>query len=102
MSKTTEPLLSASNLAFLSGSTAEKQAYARHYAQQSVQDIDVMVVQGSIQSPKALISTHVPGFKQIRYEFVQQLGVRCCMKSTLNGQWRVMFKWLGHEKVSLR
>ncbi|CAF4168195.1 unnamed protein product [Rotaria sp. Silwood2] len=72
------------NLSFVAGSTTEKQAYARHYAQQSVQDIDIIVIQGRINSEKALIKTDIPGFKQIRFHFVEQLGSLSRLIPTLN------------------
>ncbi|CAF0927728.1 unnamed protein product [Didymodactylos carnosus] len=56
------PTRAASNgdLSFFTGRTVENHAYARHYAKRSVQDCDVMAVDGFITSPKTLIQTNVP------------------------------------------
>ncbi|CAF0813972.1 unnamed protein product [Didymodactylos carnosus] len=72
------------DLAFVSGSTVERQAYARHYKNQNVQDYDIMVVHGFISSPTALIQTSIPGFKQILFEPIQKLGSLSCLTGTLN------------------
>ncbi|CAF1075683.1 unnamed protein product [Didymodactylos carnosus] len=51
---------------FLTGSTVEGQTYARHLANQNIQDIDILIHKGTIQSEESLISTSVPGFLQIK------------------------------------
>ncbi|CAF0953325.1 unnamed protein product [Didymodactylos carnosus] len=72
------------SLWFVAGSTAEGQAYAVHCGQKSVQDIDIMMVEGTISSPTALIPTNISGFKQIRFDQVKILGGQSCLTSTLN------------------
>ncbi|CAF3731192.1 unnamed protein product [Rotaria sordida] len=54
--------------ALLSGSTAEGQTYARHLANQNIQDIDILLHCGSVKSEKNLIKTHVPGFVRIKFD----------------------------------
>ncbi|CAF2961266.1 unnamed protein product [Rotaria sp. Silwood2] len=86
------------SLAFLSGSTAEKQAYARHYANQCNQDIDIIVVHGFINSPTALIHTNVPGFKQIRFAEVQRLGNLSHLTSRFNSNGELCLNGLEMKK----
>ncbi|CAF4120133.1 unnamed protein product [Rotaria sordida] len=54
--------------ALLSGSTAEGQTYARHLANQNIQDIDILLHCGSVKSEKNLIKTYVPGFVRIKFD----------------------------------
>ncbi|CAF5112527.1 unnamed protein product [Rotaria sp. Silwood1] len=56
------------NLSLLSGSTTEGQTYARHMANQNIQDIDILIHCGIIKSKKNLIQTSVPGFVRIRFD----------------------------------
>ncbi|CAF4881349.1 unnamed protein product [Rotaria sp. Silwood1] len=56
------------NLSLLSGSTKEGQTYARHMANQNIQDIDILIHCGIIKSEKNLIQTSVPGFVRIRFD----------------------------------
>lgn len=60
---------SANNGFFVSGSTVEGAPYARHFAQQSMQDFDFMLVEGAITSPTCLIKLpDVKGFVQIKFD----------------------------------
>ncbi|CAF1644717.1 unnamed protein product [Didymodactylos carnosus] len=59
---------------FVSGSTVEQQQYARHFANQIVPDIDVMIVEGCIHNPQTIMPTSVPGFVQIQFDGVERLG----------------------------
>ena len=62
---------------FVSGSTMEGAAYARHFAQQSMQDFDFMLVEGTIDSPDCLIKlTDAEGFVQVKYDekFIQHFS----------------------------
>ena len=56
------------NLSFVSGSTAEGQTYARHLANQNIQDIDVLIHAGQVKSSENIIQTGVPGFVRIRFD----------------------------------
>ncbi|CAF4713693.1 unnamed protein product, partial [Rotaria sp. Silwood2] len=56
------------NLSLLSGSTTEGQTYARHLANQNIQDIDVLIHSGIIKSEKNIIQTGVPGFVRIIFD----------------------------------
>ncbi|CAF2771419.1 unnamed protein product [Rotaria sp. Silwood2] len=56
------------SLSLLSGSTMEGQTYARHLANQNIQDIDILIHCGIIKSEKNLIGTGVPGFVRIRFD----------------------------------
>ena len=62
---------------FFSESTMEGAAYARHFAQQSMQDFDFMLVEGTIASPNCLIKLpEAEGFVQVKYDekFIQQFS----------------------------
>ncbi|CAF1131458.1 unnamed protein product [Rotaria sordida] len=56
------------NRSFLSGSSAEGQTYARHMANQNIQDIDILIHCGIIKLEKNLIRTNVPGFVRIKFD----------------------------------
>lgn len=60
------------SLALVTGSTTEGQSYARHMAGETNQDIDVMVIEGCINSQDALIPM-CPGFVHIRFDGVQSI-----------------------------
>ncbi|CAF3146699.1 unnamed protein product [Rotaria sp. Silwood2] len=60
---------------FLSGSSIEGAAYTRHLAQQTMQDLDVMLVEGTIKSPDCILKLeNVAGFVQVKYDerFIEQ------------------------------
>ncbi|CAF1147611.1 unnamed protein product [Didymodactylos carnosus] len=59
---------------FVSGSTVEQQQYARHFANQIVPDVDIMIVEGRIHNPQTIMPTSVPGFVQIQFDGVERLG----------------------------
>ncbi|CAF1327420.1 unnamed protein product [Adineta ricciae] len=57
------------NQFFVSGSTIEGAAYARHFAQQSIQDLDMMLVEGRIISPSCILKLKdAVGFVQVKYD----------------------------------
>jgi hypothetical protein len=56
------------SLSLLSGSSTEGQTYARHLANQNIQDIDILLHCGTVNSEKNLIPTRVPGFVRIRFD----------------------------------
>ena len=56
------------SLSLLSGSTAEGQTYARHLANQNIQDIDILLHCGSVNSVRNLIPTRIPGFVRIKFD----------------------------------
>ncbi|CAF3309036.1 unnamed protein product [Rotaria sp. Silwood2] len=55
-------------LSFVSGSTAEGQTYARHLADQNIQDIDILIHCGIVQYERNLIQTGVPGFVRVKFD----------------------------------
>ncbi|CAF1652968.1 unnamed protein product, partial [Didymodactylos carnosus] len=56
------------SVSFISGSTTEGAAYARHLVQQSMQDFDFMLVEGTITSQECLLKLNIGGFVQIQYD----------------------------------
>ena len=63
------------SMAFLAGSTIEGGAYARHLAQQRMQDLDFMLVEGNITSPECLLKLdNAVIFVQVKYDenFIEQ------------------------------
>ncbi len=54
----------------VTGSTVGEQAYARQVINQRDQDIDMMIVEGSIDSADTLIPTGIPGYVQIKIDGV--------------------------------
>ncbi|CAF4627847.1 unnamed protein product [Rotaria sp. Silwood1] len=60
---------------FLTGSSIEGNAYTRHLAQQPMQDLDFMIVEGTIKSPDCILKLeNVAGFVQVKYDerFIEQ------------------------------
>ncbi|CAF3656953.1 unnamed protein product [Rotaria sp. Silwood1] len=55
-------------LSFLSGSTVEGQTYARHMANQNIQDIDIFIHCGIVKYEQNLIQTGIPGFVRIKFD----------------------------------
>ncbi|CAF2897873.1 unnamed protein product [Rotaria sp. Silwood2] len=98
------------NTAFLAGSSIEGGAYTRHLAQQVMQDLDFMLVEGTIKSPDCILKlNNAAGFVQVKYDekFVElcsptpfstkpnQHGVLC-----ING-FKMKEKYCGVDKSSV-
>jgi hypothetical protein len=58
----------------VTGSTVEGQAYARQVNNERDQDIDMMIVEGRIDSADTLIPTGIPGYVQIKIDGVQVMS----------------------------
>ncbi|CAF1479488.1 unnamed protein product [Rotaria sordida] len=84
MTSTTTRLVTDGSSSGITGSTVEGQAYARHVINQRDQDIDMMIVEGSIDSADTLIPTGIPGFVQIKIAGVQATS-DTQLKSNENG-----------------
>ncbi|CAF1583618.1 unnamed protein product [Didymodactylos carnosus] len=64
---------------FLAGSSVDGQASARHLAQELKQNIDFMVVVGSVTNESCLVASDVPGFLQVVFD---KVNVKQCTGGT--------------------
>ncbi|CAF1346749.1 unnamed protein product, partial [Didymodactylos carnosus] len=78
------PAIITGDQAFVTGSTVEKQQYVRHFANEIIQDIDIMIVEGYIESFETLIPTTAPGFVQVKFDGVQRLRKEAVLEAKEN------------------